>query len=115
MLNAPVTRPAPARPLWDVSLTAELIGHVPAVANDELLERMVELMLRTRGVRSAAVTAQEQSAALAVRATVEADTPHDAVKDTAGLAGRCACYAGLHGLAVADARVAADRPPKGAA
>ena len=115
MLNAPVTGPAPTRALWDVDLTAELIGDDPAVATEELLERMVELMLRTRGVRSAAVTAEEQSAALAVRVTVEADTPHDAVKDAAGLAGFCACYAGLHGLGVGDARVIANRSLVGAA
>ena len=115
MLNAPVTGPASTCPLWDVDLSAELIGDDPAVATEELLERMVELMLRTRGVRSPAVTAEEQSAALAVRVTVEADTPDDAVKDAAGLARCCACYAGLHGLAVGNATVTANRPLKGQA
>jgi len=94
----------PAGPVWTLELEAELTGDAPAAAGDQALEPMVELMLRTRGVRQAWITG-DGSAALTVNLVLAAASAPDALRRGPALARACARYASLRGFAVRDARI----------
>ena len=101
-----LARTRAAEQVWALEVDAKLSGDRPTLLTEEALEPMVELMLRTRGVRSAAVTVRERSTAVAVWVSLAAGAAADALRQATALVGACARYAGLTGLTVRGGRVA---------
>ena len=107
MLNVLPSATAEARSDWVVRLGIQLMGDREAIA-DEDLERMLELMMRTSGVRSAAATA-EGGAALYVDLDLTAPRGEVAMDRARALVAWCARYAGLGAIAVRHVQVVPER------
>lgn len=110
MQSGLATRGAAER-VWALKLEAKLTGGGQSGFTADRLELMVELMMRTSGVRSAAVTVEEGSTALGVWVSLAVGTAEDALRRAMALVSACAQYAGIRGLAVKDGRVVEEPSP----
>ena len=100
-ITASAIAPAAGRQAWTVQVDAVLSDDAAAQANDVALESMIELMLRTQGVRSARLMVDgEDPAVLNVEVSLAATNWGQAVGRAAELVRSCAGYAGLRGLSL---------------
>lgn len=98
-ITAPTIAPAVADKVWTVQVEAVLDDDAAAKVDDVTLESMVELMLRTQGVRTARVTpGDEGPRVLTVQIGLLAADATAALARASGLVQACAGYAGLRGV-----------------
>lgn len=91
--------PAVADQVWTVQVEGVLSDDATAKVDDVTLESMVELMLRTQGVRTARATpGAEEPAVLTVQIGLLAPDATAALARARGLVQACAGYAGLRGV-----------------
>lgn len=108
MLNVLPSAVAETRSDWVVRLGLQLMGDRREAVADEDLERMLELMMRTSGVRSAAATA-DGAAALYVDLDLTAPRGEVAMDRARALVAWCTRYAGLGAIEVRHVHVVPER------
>jgi hypothetical protein len=108
MLNVLPSAVAETRSDWVVRLGIQLMGDRREAVADEDLERMLELMMRTSGVRSAAATA-DSGAALYVDLDLTAPRGELAMDRARALVAWCTRYAGLGAIEVRHVQVVPER------
>jgi hypothetical protein len=91
------TAPVPTGVLraWALELEVELSAVAARLATEERLERVIELMARTEGVRSAAIRLDQPRDLLHVDLVIAAGDGPDALAQAVGLFRACSRYAGL--------------------
>lgn len=107
-ITASTIAPAVADEVWTVQVEAVLNDDAAAKVDDLTLESMVELMLRTQGVRAGGVTpGGEEPTVLTVQIGLLAPNATAALARASGLVRACAGYAGLSGLLLRRGRLVA--------
>lgn len=105
-ITAPTIAPAVADKVWTVQVEAVLDDDAAAKVDDVTLESMVELMLRTQGVRTAGVRpGGEEPTVLTVQIVLLAPNSSAALRLASGLVHACAGYGGLRGVQFRSGRL----------
>lgn len=107
-ITASTIAPAVGDQVSTVQLEAVVSDDSTARVDDKTLESMVELMLRTRGVRKAGVTlGGKDPTVLAFQIGLVAPNTAEALGRASALVHSCAGYAGLRGVVLRGIRLAA--------
>jgi len=113
MLNVLPSAQAGTEPAWVVRLEIQLLGGRRKEVSDVELESMLELMMRTRAVRSAAASASA-GPALCVDIRLTAARGEEAVERARSLVECSARYAGVGPIALREGLAVPERAASGA-
>jgi len=113
MLNVLPDAQTGGEPAWAVRLEVQLGDDRREPVSDEELERMLELMMRTRGVRSAAASARA-GPALDVDLSLTALRGEEAMERARSLIECCARYAGIGAIVLHEGLALPERASPGA-